>query len=97
MLGYVDVEMEEHDDWMRGEFIKFGAPVALAVCVSLKGPEVFLLDLAGLWKYANIGKDHVMPLNPLQTGMDLTRAPQVVAPLIGEFKGELGTRHHTTC
>ncbi len=67
---------------------------ALAICSSLQGLEVFLLDLAGLWKYIEMGKDGVMPDEPLKAGTNLSRAPHVIATFIGEFKGELGTRHH---
>jgi hypothetical protein len=52
------------------------------------------LDLAGLWKYIEMGKDGVMPHEPPKAGTNLSRAPHVIATLIGEFKGELGTRHH---
>jgi hypothetical protein len=30
----------------------------------------------------------------MKTGVDLSRAPHVIVTLIGEFKGELGTKHH---
>ena len=36
--------------------ITFGTAIALAACASLRGSEVFLLDLAGLWKHFNLGK-----------------------------------------
>ncbi len=71
-----------------------GAAIALAACASLRGTEVFLLNLAGLWNYINIGRNGVIPPNLLKTGADLSNALHVVAPLIGEFKGELGTKHH---
>jgi hypothetical protein len=79
---------------LGGQGVLFGAAAALAVCGSLRGPEVFLLDLAGLWKYIEMDKDGVMPHEPLKAGTNLSRAPHVIATLIGEFKGELGTRHH---
>ncbi len=52
------------------------------------------MDLAGLWKYIEICKDGVMPHKPLKAGTNLSRALHAIAMLIGEFKGELGTRHH---
>jgi hypothetical protein len=56
-LELAEEELLEHKDKgegsFQGEYVKFGAAVALAVCASLQGPEVFLLDLAGsgLWKH----------------------------------------------
>jgi hypothetical protein len=93
ILEFVEWELEEQEGWIRGDFVKFGAAVALATCTSLRSCEVFLLDLAGLWKYINVGRDSILPEDPLRTGTDLTNAPHVVAALIGEFKGKLGTRH----
>lgn len=73
---------------------KFGAVVATSLCASLQGPEVFLLDLAGLRKYANLGGEGSLPADPLVVGKDLTQASYIMIALIGELKGELGTRHH---
>jgi len=64
------------------------------VCASLQGNEVFLLDLAGMWRYIKLGRDGEVPQDPIKNGVDLSRAPHVIATLIGEFKGELGMRHH---
>ncbi len=94
MLELVKNELEEQDDWVAREYCKFGAAVALAMCGSLRGPEVFLLDLAGLWMYIEMGRSGTVPPDPLKAGTDLSKAPYVIATLIGEFKGELGTRHH---
>ena len=56
LLKVVQEEMEEvEEEWLRREYIKFGAATALAVCGSLRGPKVFLLDLAGLRKYITLG------------------------------------------
>jgi hypothetical protein len=48
MLDLVKFKVEEQDNWVAMEYYKFGAAAALAVCGSLQGPEVFMLDLAGL-------------------------------------------------
>jgi hypothetical protein len=64
------------------------------VCGSLRGPEVFLLDLAGLKKYITLGQGGELPEDPLKPGADFIKYPYVIATLIGEFKGELGMRHH---
>jgi len=42
LLELVEEEMLEHQGRVQGEYVKFGAAVALAVCASLRGPEVFL-------------------------------------------------------
>jgi hypothetical protein len=49
-----------------------GAAAALAICASLRGPEIVLLDLTGLWKYIDLGKDGVLPQDPLKTGVGLS-------------------------
>ena len=95
LLKVVQEEMEEvEEEWLRREYIKFGAATALAVCGSLRGPKVFLLDLAGLRKYITLGQNGTLPADPLKPGANFSHYPYVMATLIGEFKGELGTRHH---
>jgi hypothetical protein len=84
-------DQEKH---IAKEFMKFGTTAALAMCASLQGNEVFMLDLAGMWRYIKLGRDGEVPQDPMKIGVDLSRAPHVIATLIGEFKGELGTRHH---
>ncbi len=74
--------------------MKFGAAAALAVCASLLGNKVFLLDLAGMRKYIKVGRDGRIPQKPMEVGVDLIKAPHIIVTLIGEFKGELGTKHH---
>jgi hypothetical protein len=49
ILDMVEWEMEDPEGRIQGNFIKFGTVVALATCALLRGPKVFLLDLAGLW------------------------------------------------
>ncbi len=73
---------------------KMGAALALAVCGSLRGPEVFMTDLAGLRRHIDKGKAGIMPINPLKTGEDLTKAPHVFITFIGKFKGETGIDAH---
>ena len=57
-------------------------------------PEVFLLDLAGLWEHVEMGRLGSIPDNPLKVGVNLANAPHVVITLLGEFKGESGTHRH---
>jgi len=94
LLDMVKEEAEDNEERVAAKFVKFGAAVALATCGSLRGPEVFLLDLAGLHKYVDLGKNGVMPLDPMKGGTDLSDVPYIVIPLIGKFKGESGARHH---
>ena len=67
-----------------------GAAIAVALCASLCGPEVFLLDLAGLWEYIEVGRQGSILGNPLKVGVSLATAPHVVITLLGKFKGESG-------
>jgi hypothetical protein len=98
LLDTVKEEIQEVNKvWLKNEYIKVGAAAALAVCGSLRGPEVFLLDLTGLRKYITLGHDGVLPDDPLNPGADFINYPYIIVTLIGEFKGELGTKHHPHC
>ncbi len=55
ILDMVEWEMEDSKGKIQGNFVKFGAAVALATSVLLRGPKVFLFDLAGLCEHINIG------------------------------------------
>ncbi len=68
--------------------------MATVVCVSLRGPEVFQLDLAGLQEHIGRGKEGILPPKSLKVGTDLTNAPHVPVVLIGHFKGGMGVHHH---
>lgn len=94
LLDMVKEEIEFQEGDAAKEYVKFGAVVATSLCALLQGPEVFLLDLAGLRKYANLGGEGSLPADPLVVGKDLTQASYIMITLIGELKGELGTRHH---
>jgi len=94
LLGMVKEEIEFGEREVAREYTKIGAAVATSLCASLRGPEVFLLDLAGLRKYGALGREGVLPGEPLTVGRDLSNAPYVMIALIGKFKGKLGIRHH---
>jgi hypothetical protein len=94
LLEMVKEEIEFGEREVAREYTKFGAAVATSLCASLRGPEVFLLDLAGLRKYGALGCEGVLPVEPLTVGRNLSKAPYVMIALIGKFKGELGIRHH---
>ncbi len=57
LLRAIKEEIEEQNAWIAREYVKVGAAAALAVWASLQGPEIFLLDLAGLWMYQDLGKN----------------------------------------
>jgi hypothetical protein len=64
------------------------------MCALLRGPEVFLLDLAGLCRNIDNGNNGVLPPLPLKAGVDLTEAPHVILALLDNFKGETGVHQH---
>ena len=94
LLELVKEEAEEQEHRVAREFFKVGAAIALAVCGSLRGNEVFMLDLNGLRKHISLGKEGTLPKDPMKVGTDLSQAPHIIIPLLGEFKGELGFRYH---
>jgi hypothetical protein len=53
-----------------------------------------MLDLNGLRKHIKLGKEGTLPKDPMKAGTDLSQAPHIIIPLLGEFKGELGYRYH---
>jgi len=66
-----------------------GAAFAVAQIGSLRGPEVMMVELAGIRTHLDSGKDGFMPDNPLEDGVDLFRAPHVFLAMIGKCKGKL--------
>ena len=94
LLEIIRREAEEETPLIAREYYKVGAAVATAVCASLRGPEVFQLDLAGMISHINMGKGGIMPDRPLKTGTDLSTAPHVMVVLLGNFKGETGVHYH---
>jgi hypothetical protein len=87
-------EAEEQDQSIAGEFFKVGAAVATAICASLRGLEVFMMDLAALQRHIQIRNGGVVQVDPMKAGIDLSTAPHVIITLLGEFKGELGYKYH---
>ena len=94
LLELAEEEVNIQEAELAREYTKIGAAVVLALCASFRGPEVFLLDLASLWEYRAMGREGVLPAEPLRPAQNLINAPHVLVTLIGEFKGELGTRKH---
>ncbi len=95
MLELVLEEVDDQEEHVVREYMKFVAAAALAMCVSLRGNEVFLLDLAGLWYYIDLGleREGKIHADPMKTGTEVSGVPNIIVTLIGEFKGELETKH----
>ena len=94
LLELVKEEAEEQEPCVAREFFKVEAAIALALRGSLQGNEVFMLDLTGLWRHFSLGKEGTLPKDPMKAGTDLSQAPHIIIPLLGEFKGELRFRYH---
>ena len=82
---------------VRHQLWKVGAAIATAQVCSLRGPEVLLLDLAGLREHIHMGRRGTIPHNPVSMGTDLADVPYIFVTLLGEFKGERGIKHHIIC
>ena len=76
------------------ELWKVGAAIACPQAGSLRGPEVFFMDIAGLIKHIGKGKGGVIPENPLLLGVNLNGAPHVHLVMQGKFKGENNAKYH---
>ena len=87
-----DVKEQSHN--VAKEMLKVGAAMVCAQAGSLRGPEVFMMDLGGLIKHLHLGKHKVMPKKTLNRGTDLFNAPHVHLTMVGKFKGENGIREH---
>lgn len=94
LLELVKEEISSQETGMAWEYIKLGAAIVVALCALLWGPEVFLLYLAGLWEFMEVGRQGSIPVNPLKIDVNLATAPHVVMTVLGKFKGESGTHQH---
>ena len=75
---------------------KVGAAVVVGMVCSLRGPEIFLLDLGALNAKWKEGKTGIWPEgDAMAPGRDLDTAPYVRLELIGEFKNESRTRTYS--
>jgi hypothetical protein len=66
----------------------------MAICASLRGSKVFMMELAALRKHIHLRKGGVIPMDPMKAGIELSTGPHVIITLLGEFKGELGYKYH---
>ena len=94
VLGMIKQEVLTQPPYIAREMLKVGAAIATAQSGSLRGPEVLMLDLAGIRTHISKGRNGIMPEKPMDVGTDLFNAPHVYIALLGEFKGENGVREH---
>jgi len=84
LLRFMEVCKQEAQSRLGHEqalYVGVGAYVVTSFCASLRGNEGFMMDLAGLRKYLDCGRDE-------------GENSHVVVPLLGQFKGETGDRYH---
>jgi len=94
VLEMIKLEASQHPQEIAFELLKVGAAIVVGLCGSLRGPEIFMLDLAGLRDIMHRGKEGVIPDDPLKVGTDLSDAPHIHLALMGQLKGEHGVRQH---
>ena len=94
LLELVHKEAEEAEQSLANEYFKFGAAVVVGVCASLRGPDIFKMDLAGIREFVHLGREGITPSNPMKKGTDLTGAPHILLAFLGKFKGKVGFQQH---
>ncbi len=78
LLELIKEDTEEHDRDVARELFKVGAAIATTVCASLRGPEVFVMELSALRKHIQLGRGGIVPTNPMKTDTDLSTTPHVI-------------------
>jgi len=63
LLELIKEDAEEQDRDIASELFKVGAAIATAVCASLRGPEVFMMELSALRKHIQLGRGGIVPKN----------------------------------
>jgi len=94
ILKMIKADIPTQPDHVSYELVKVGAAIAVGLCASLRGPEIFMMDLAGVKDLIHRGREGVMPADPLKPGVDLSNAPHIHIALMGQLKGEHGVRQH---
>ncbi|KAL7526261.1 hypothetical protein ACHAXR_001401, partial [Thalassiosira sp. AJA248-18] len=94
VLELIQEEAPSQPPQIANELWKCGAAIAVGLIGSLRGPEIWMLDLAGIWRHIHKRKHGIMPARPLAKGTDLFNAPHVYLALLGKFKGKTGAREH---
>ena len=92
LLKMIKDEAISHAGVEARELGKVGANIAVAQMGSLRGLEVFMLDLAGIRAHIEEGRQEVMRDSPLDDGVDLFDAPHVY---LAKFKGEMRVHEHS--
>jgi len=84
LLNQLDHDWTAVHTWPeKRQYTMLGAFICIAFCGSFRGGEVSLVDCAGLRSYFNAPQDPNLP-------------DHVIIPLLGRFKGEIGSRYHLT-
>ncbi len=84
LLTLIQEEAEEQDRAIAREYLKVRAAIATAVCASLQGSEVFMMELAALRRHIELGQDGALPTDPMKPGTDLALAHHVFITLLGD-------------
>jgi hypothetical protein len=65
LLTLIMEEAKDQEPTVARKYYKVGAAVATALCGSLRGSEVFMLELAALWRHIKIGCNGTLPPDPM--------------------------------
>ena len=65
ILKMIKADIPTQPDHVSYELVKVGAAIAVGLCASLRGPEIFMMDLAGVRDLIHRGREGVMPADPL--------------------------------
>ena len=83
LLKLIKEEALAKEGYDARELWKVGTAIAVAQMGSLRGPEIFMLDLAGIRVHIEEGRQGVMPDSPLGDGVDLFDDPDGYLAMIG--------------
>jgi len=82
LLRSLNEEWEDAASWeARAKIAEMAFVLIAGYCCGLRGEEIVKIDLAGLLKHLEVGKQDVAH-------------PHVIVPLLGRIKGETGERYH---
>jgi hypothetical protein len=82
LLDQLDSEWEvATSDAEKKRIADMGFLIAAGFLCGLRGEEIMKVDLGGLTKHLDKGRDHAA-------------CPHLIVPLLGRLKGETGERHH---
>ena len=78
LLNRIKEEALRQTTRIANELYKVGAAIAVSQAGSLRGPETFMLDLAGIRKHIMLGKHGTMPEKPLDPSARIIAQPLVM-------------------